>query len=225
MNTVAFLAHKNVGNLRACFVSFTPMTYADKLLHMFKVDSPDDITKSAWVNLGKEMAPQLKRVASFHPLYGTFETGEVEAKKRAVRKPKVQDVAAKAVQPEKLSSVEKSQTDMTEEEVQKVLKVLNKVYRARKEKPIGYLEFVVDPFSFGSTVENIFHVSFLVKDNLAKIALSSDGLPTIEPTRGGMGGTDSGAELQQKQHIVNITIADWKKIKDEFQIKSAMIPK
>jgi len=39
--------------------------------------------------------------------------------------------------------------------------------------------FVVDPQSFGQTVENLFYVSFLVKDGLAALSLAEDGTITI----------------------------------------------
>ena len=42
---------------------------------------------------------------------------------------------------------------------------------------------MVNPKSFGHTVENIFHLSFLVKDGLVKIFLNEAGLPVIEPVK------------------------------------------
>ena len=38
-------------------------------------------------------------------------------------------------------------------------------YKAADGSPIDYFEFVVDPTSFAKTVENMFHVSFLIKVN------------------------------------------------------------
>jgi hypothetical protein len=38
-------------------------------------------------------------------------------------------------------------------------------YKAADSSPMDYFEFVVDPTSFAKTVENMFHVSFLIKVN------------------------------------------------------------
>lgn len=38
-------------------------------------------------------------------------------------------------------------------------------YKASGRKPVNFFKFVIDPDHYGNTVENIFHVSFLVKEN------------------------------------------------------------
>jgi hypothetical protein len=56
-----------------------------------------------------------------------------------------------------------------EETVQEVGKQLKHAYSDNKNNPINFLEFVVDPKSFSQTIENIFHVSFLVNNADASI--------------------------------------------------------
>jgi hypothetical protein len=44
---------------------------------------------------------------------------------------------------------------------------------------VPFFDFVVNPRSFGQTVENIFYVSFLVRDGLINLSFDDDGLPTL----------------------------------------------
>lgn len=44
---------------------------------------------------------------------------------------------------------------------------------------VGFFNFIVNPRSFGQTVENLFYVSFLIRDGSVGIGEDSDHLPTL----------------------------------------------
>lgn len=60
-----------------------------------------------------------------------------------------------------------------------VRKTLLRLMKAQKSHRLSYFEFVLHPTDFGKTVENMFHVSFLVKDGQVGIDLDDKGLPII----------------------------------------------
>ena len=39
--------------------------------------------------------------------------------------------------------------------------------------------FIINPKSFGQTVENLFYVSFLIRDGSAGVQMDDNGLPTL----------------------------------------------
>lgn len=47
----------------------------------------------------------------------------------------------------------------------------------------GLFDFVVNPRSFGQTVENLFYVSFLIKEGNVGLAMADDGLPTLRESK------------------------------------------
>ena len=53
--------------------------------------------------------------------------------------------------------------EQTIKHIMHIKRCLVKHYKAANYSPIDYFEFVIDPDSFAKTVENMFHVSFLIK--------------------------------------------------------------
>ena len=52
-------------------------------------------------------------------------------------------------------------------------------HHMRSNGGIPLFEFAINPDSFGQTVENLFYISFLIRDGNAGIEQDDDGLPTI----------------------------------------------
>ncbi|KAL2260810.1 hypothetical protein VTK26DRAFT_5070 [Humicola hyalothermophila] len=90
---------------------------------------------------------------------------------------------------------------------------------------IDLLRFVVNPRSFGQTVENMFYVSFLIREGSVKLDFDKHGLPAIEPVRKDSTADSSRSKAAQRhQAIMSIDMATWRDIIDAFDIKEPMIP-
>ena len=75
-------------------------------------------------------------------------------------------------------------------------KCLDELYLKNKKTPVCYFTFVIDPDHFGKTVENMFHVSFLVKQRQTVLSIGENGLPVLEPIIG----------RKVKHEIKNLTV-------------------
>ena len=60
----------------------------------------------------------------------------------------------------------------TEQRVIQILRELVANYRENNKQPLNYFRFVLDPNSYPLSVENIFHVSFLIKVMLIKFSIT-----------------------------------------------------
>jgi non-structural maintenance of chromosomes element 4 len=69
--------------------------------------------------------------------------------------------------------------DMSHEEI----KALMDKHGVHERGGVDLFKFVVNPYSFGQTVENMFYVSFLIRDGKAGITIDDDGLPAVGKSR------------------------------------------
>ncbi|KAK0749431.1 Nse4 C-terminal-domain-containing protein [Schizothecium vesticola] len=91
---------------------------------------------------------------------------------------------------------------------------------------IDLLRFVVNPRSFGQTVENLFYVSFLIREGSIKLTFDDNGLPALEPVRKQGTATQAASRNGAMRHqaIMSIDYATWRDLIDAFEIKTPMIP-
>ncbi|KAK4949382.1 hypothetical protein LTR10_012000 [Elasticomyces elasticus] len=115
-------------------------------------------------------------------------------------------------------------------------------HRLSENLGVPLFEFVVNPRSFGQTVENMFYVSFLIKEGSVAVKLDEEGLPTINieepPPKDGedeLGNPLSTPEkIKQKkarekekskhQAVLALDFETWRGLVEAFEIRESMIP-
>lgn len=88
---------------------------------------------------------------------------------------------------------------------------------------VSLFRFVVNPHSFAQTVENLFYVSFLVKDGYVTINTDSDGLPTLRVTKQRTAEERQSKGGSRHQAIFSLTFETWRKVVRAFDIKEPLI--
>ncbi|OTA75423.1 hypothetical protein M434DRAFT_402670 [Hypoxylon sp. CO27-5] len=88
---------------------------------------------------------------------------------------------------------------------------------------IDLLKFVVNPHSFGQTVENIFYVSFLIRDGRIKIDFDENGFPALHPVDREEETGTSKHRAQKQQAVFSIDMELWRDIIDVFNITEPII--
>lgn len=95
---------------------------------------------------------------------------------------------------------------------------------SNEDASVSLFDFVINPYSFGQTVENLFYVSFLIREGNAKVDKDSDGLPVLCP--------DKPRKIQEKrdqgvsnhQAVFSLDWPTWKGLIKAFDIKEPLIP-
>jgi len=87
---------------------------------------------------------------------------------------------------------------------------------------INIFKFIVNPNDFAQSVENIFYLSFLIRDG--KVAFETmDGEPVIyrcdQPNE-----KDYEEGLKKRQMVLEFDMATWKRAIEVFNITDSMIP-
>ncbi|CAM1502256.1 Fc.00g042400.m01.CDS01 [Cosmosporella sp. VM-42] len=110
--------------------------------------------------------------------------------------------------------------DMDEAETNRIMHQ----HGLRSTGGIDLMRFVVNPKSFGQTVENMFYVSFLIRDGRVEIEFDEFDLPALAPVEREQ--EDDGTirhGAAKHQAILSMDMATWREIIDTFDLKEPMI--
>jgi len=192
---------------------FTYQEYCDRLLMCLDIEKGDGMSKMKLVCLGKRLKPCFRRSPPLTYLYGAL---DFKSQPKVVAKEKVR-VCRQTVKHGDLVETISSQVtemesskDLTEVHVTNILKELVAKFKKAKRMPIDYFTFVLDPNNFGKSIENMFHVSFLVKEGKVAIEISEEsGLPVLSPVA--TNEVDC-QDSNKNQVVININMEDWFKL-------------
>jgi len=215
---------------------FTPSEFAMKMgKKMNAPEAPGNesgfrFKKAQMVALGQKYAHCFQRAPTMKFVLGTLDPDiPIDEKKGEKRKAtaRPRDKIAAAT---KTAIVGKAQATeaKTDRFVKTTKKCLDVEYKQNRKQPICYFRFVIDPDSFGKTVENMFHVSFLVKQRSAHLAIGENGLPTLEPSGGGEGrrkggGDQEGEDSVVEQAVISLSMDDWEELKTNLKVTKRAI--
>ncbi|XP_045505749.1 EP300-interacting inhibitor of differentiation 3-like [Colias croceus] len=156
-----------------------------------------------------------REVSTSISLHGTFAPTPPEHRPKE-RQRRVAQKNAQLSAPESVDRLEK--TDEGSEMVSRVHRFINKACRNGAK---SYYHLVLDPTSFTKTIENIYYMSFLVRDGFISVYEHPEhGLPFVEPVPQTVQNEDSSDE---NQFIVSMNMERWRDLIEAFGITQPMM--
>ncbi|TVY46030.1 Non-structural maintenance of chromosome element [Lachnellula subtilissima] len=127
---------------------------------------------------------------------------------------------AKRVQADAMAKAESEHNEnMSQREIEAVLDK----HGISADGEIAFLKFVINPYSFGQTIENLFYVSFLVRDGKAEIVVGDDGMPYLSLPAARLANAPRDEGQSKHQAVLALDMAQWKEAIELFDIKEPMI--
>jgi len=227
---ISRICRQQAEGMSANITQFQHTEYADRLVQGMKGTRTEDgtakLTSKKWVMLGKTVQKMFRKSPSLSYMFGAVDNAPPPPKEKKSREGQKRGTRVKDLvetQETVLEEAEKSETQ-TEQLVTHTFSVLIDEWRENEKHAVNFFKFVIDPDSFGNTVENIFHVSFLIKDGKAEIRRKPGELPTIRPKNKKVKEGTQGKEEEKKQVVMNISMRDWSLFVKNLNITKAMIP-
>jgi hypothetical protein len=117
-----------------------------------------------------------------------------------------------------LNELEETEDGVSEEQAREILR-RNCI---ADNECIPLFNFCINPKSFGQSVENMFYVSFLIKEGKVGLDLDSQGLPTLGMAE--LRSMEERQETHRNQVIFTLSMEIWEDIIKSFGIKESIIP-
>eukprot|EP01080_Neovahlkampfia_damariscottae_P009119 gene9119-1209_t len=158
-----------------------------------------------WTKLGGDVSKHFSKTPQITFMHGPLKVEPKEIKKREKRKRFTQ---GEAINPDEVSQVTKEKNETT----RKVKEIHKKIKKeAQNTDEIPFLNIAIDPNSFTKSIENIFHMGFLVKDGM--LTLKSDDDKMVCELTGEESVEDKKKAGGNKQCILKLDLETWKRLK------------
>lgn len=175
----------------------------------------EDDDDNRWNKLGALASRCMNRVPTIDFMLGPLNIQN--QKRRKITRTKDLGQAKEITKPQTLL-----QSDISKQEEGTPGSVLHVYNILHKVGPINLFEFIINPYHFGQSVENLFYLSFLIRDGKARISMSGDHpmVQTAQPPSS----NDYSKGLQKRQLVMELDSYSWARLIEVFNIKKPIIP-
>jgi len=220
--TLSQFSRQKASTIQSDFFMFTPSEFIDKIKLFVNENSSEYLSPTGWETLGQLASNYTHYPSLANYMYGTFEKKIVEKKEKKIKEErKTQQFSQLKDEPEKIDDMQKGRGEEgTSEEVDRILQILIRVYEENDSQPLDLFKFVLNTTSFSLTVENMFHLSFLVRDNWVKLSKGDDNrlmiIPIYEGTQ--QQNNKKGKNQSETSHLVfNINYKVWRNLVEGYK--------
>ncbi|KAG5552371.1 hypothetical protein RHGRI_010444 [Rhododendron griersonianum] len=207
-------AHSNEG--------ITPSDFVNCLLRNFgqqgHPSSRSDHGRNsiAWKDIGRAVSHVIRTVPGCCTMLGPMNT-EPKQQKAVVRRKRARPTES-ARQPEQLDEAVTEEKTDTDKNMATMFAMLRKNRRARLEN------VVLNRKSFAQTIENVFTLSFLLKDGRVEITVNEKGWHIISPRNAPAANAVASGEVSYCHFVFRFDFRDWKLMMDSVGIGEELMP-
>lgn len=214
---------------------FNPKLFAEKLITLYnpavRVDANNDSNETNdeiaergleledFYQLGKQLPNLINQLPIFHFTYGSFVPQiDVKAlvKERKQRTKRNDFNTEETVKPKDYDESKEKEDDVVTEEIEHLLKKIQKKVKNSRRDQIDFYDAIIDKDCLTSSVTNIFHSAFMVKEGMLRIE-AKDGKNLVRAV------TEEEAsnvnEMPRKQQVLRFnktTFDNWRKIRGDY---------
>ncbi|KAG8213635.1 Nse4 C-terminal-domain-containing protein [Butyriboletus roseoflavus] len=169
-----------------------------------------------WDKIGRKALAKSRRVPVTGFMLGPLST---EQKKRGpIKRQKQEKAQAEERRPQEIKEEDIKRSD--NETTKNVLKIKDIL---ENTGPINVFKFIVNPNDFAQSVENLFYLSFVIRDGECAFEINDDGEPIVmrceQPTM-----DERAAGVHARQIVMEFDMATWKRAIEVWNITESQIP-
>eukprot|EP00854_Cymbomonas_tetramitiformis_P023636 gene23636-28631_t len=175
-------------------------------------DGATDSDAFSWLRLGGNVAKYSRTTPRVSCMLGPMSIEPKERKKP--ERQKKQEPLGPVVKPEQVTSTADEKQQETDRNMKEMAKAMHRVKRCKVP------ELVNNALSFSQTVENIFTLSFLVRDGRVKLIEGDECWEAVDTSN--VGGGDLVPDISQ--FVVNFSYHDWQEMQEQYECRPSLIP-
>ncbi|KAK8496697.1 hypothetical protein V6N13_126075 [Hibiscus sabdariffa] len=194
----------------------TVTDFVNSLLTDFAKQSSrqDGRTLIDWKKIGVEVSHVSRISPGFCTMIGPMDT-QIKQRRANVRRKRKRE---ESEQPEEVDDSDSKKSTNTDANMSTMFDIL------RKHRMVRLEHLILNRNSFAQTVENLFALSFLVKDGRADIKVDDKGIHLVSPKNAPTATAVASKEAIYNHFVFRFDFKDWKLMTDDVEVGRELMP-